>query len=666
LLDTGTPIYRNSRFTEYIGSCIDITEKKIIEERLRASEVRLIEAQRLAGVGSWELDVKSGRIEWSDEMFRTHGRQGSAPADFATFLTYVHPDDRHMLLDANRRLRSNDPVQVQSEYRIIRPGGEVRFVRSIAEAVRSAQGAPIRLLGATQDVTEQVRAAELLRESEERLKNAERVAHVGNWRWDIKSKRVFCSEELLRIFGNPQNGRLGYKQFIQMVVPQDRPPVVRWAKDCLSTKAANCLECQIAQPAGDVRTVRCIVEISRDEQGAPAHVFGTCQDITDFRRALEEAYARQKLETVGTLASGIAHDFNNLLGGVLAQVEVALAELAEGGHPEPELHRIRDSALQGSGIVRQLMIYAGQESENVELIDVSSVVKEMLDLLRVSVPKNAILVTDLDKNLPSVWASSAELRRIVMNLVTNASKAIGTREGRIEVRTTTVTVNQTAISTNISEGKYVRFEVTDSGVGMSAEMQARVFDPFFTTKSGGRGLGLAVVHGIVRNLRGTIEVRSQPGKGTTFAVLLPSAGVDAAVSDASATREDSGGLSDHESAVLLVEDEDPLRQAVAKMLRRAGFQVFEAADGSAAIDLIRAKHARIDVVLLDVTIPGASSREVAAAVAEVRPDSKVILSSAYSEEMVMTLLSPSLFHGFIRKPFRLGDLMQTLRGVVPS
>jgi CheY-like chemotaxis protein len=250
-----------------------------------------------------------------------------------------------------------------------------------------------------------------------------------------------------------------------------------------------------------------------------------------------------------------------------------------------------------------------------------------------------------------------------MNLITNASDAIGIREGSIRV--STAAVNLTALSSNI-DGQYVQLEVTDTGVGMSPEVYARVFDPFFTTKSGGRGLGLAVVHGIVRTLRGTIEVASEPGRGTNFKVLLPSAGVDAAVPDTPIMPEDRDAPADHESGVLVVEDEDPLRQAVAKILRRAGFQVFEAADGSAALDWIRSEHARIDVVLLDMTIPGPSSPEVAAAVAKVRPDTKVILTSAYSEEVVKAGMAPSLFGGFIRKPFRLDDLLHTLRRAVPS
>ena len=278
-----------------------------------------------------------------------------------------------------------------------------------------------------------------------------------------------------------------------------------------------------------------------DNKGNCTHLVGSVHDITDSRRAQEESFARQKLESVGTLASGIAHDFNNLLGGVLAQAELALEELAAGSTPEEELKAIREVAIRGSEIVRQLMIYAGKEDEVVGLVDVSQIVKEMLELLKVSVSKHATLETDLGKDLPAVRANAAQLRQIVMNLVTNASEAIGDRDGVIRVTTRRVTLDRAAaISRNSVESDYLQLEVSDTGCGMSPEMQARVFDPFFTTKSAGHGLGLAVVHGIVRGLRGSIHLTSEPGKGTTFQVLLPCAeGKAGATSDPISGAEES-------------------------------------------------------------------------------------------------------------------------------
>jgi CheY-like chemotaxis protein len=366
------------------------------------------------------------------------------------------------------------------------------------------------------------------------------------------------------------------------------------------------------------------------------------------------------------LAGGIAHDFNNLLGGVLGQAELALEELEAGLSPQEGLKTIRQLAVHGSDIVRQLMIYSGRESEGVGPVNLSQSIAEMAELLKVSVSKHAVLVTDLGQELPAVQADAAQIRRVVMNLVTNASQAIGEREGVIRVTTRRVAgAGATAFSKFGSAGDYLELEVSDTGCGMPQEMQARVFDPFFTTRSTGHGLGLAVVQGIVRNLGGTIHLTSEPGRGATFRILMPCVPAEAEETPDLGRALQSLG-EPLAATVLVVEDEDELRKAVAKVLLRRGAVVLEAAHGSAAVDLLREHGDKIDLVLLDLTIPGASSLEVLAEAARARPDLKVIMTSAYSEEAAAASLSAPNTRGFIRKPFRLEALVNTLYKTLSS
>ena len=506
-------------------------------------------------------------------------------------------------------------------------------------------------------------SARQLRRSEDRLKNAERLAHVGHWDWNVKTDQLSWSEEMYRIFGCQNDAAPRYEEFVRAVLSEDLGRFQDWIRECLANKRGGSLEFRISRPGGDLRTIICTSELTLDEAGSPARMFGACHDMTDARRAQQEDLARQKLESVGLLAGGIAHDFNNLLGGVLAQAELALEHTAPGACPEEQLKAIRNVALRGSEIVRQLMVYAGQEQEAPGAAYVTRIVPEMLGLLKVSVSKRVTLEMDLGDELPAVRATAAEIQQILINLVSNASDAIGDRNGVIRITARCALSDQPA---ELTKGQvavdYVQLEVSDTGCGMAQEVQRRVFDPFFSTKGAGHGLGLAVVHGIVRRLSGSVYLSSEPNRGTTFQVLLPIANAPALQSsEPLAISADPPDHPPSKRTVLVVEDEDILREAVARMLRKRGFVVMEAADGTAAIDRLRASGSDIDVILLDMTIPGASSQEVIAEAAEAHRNVKVILTSAYSREMLTPLMSASHILGFIRKPYQLGDLVQSLQ-----
>jgi PAS domain S-box-containing protein len=572
-------------------------------------------------------------------------------------------EDLEGYLDAGVRAAHTMPL-------VSRSGALLGMVSTYWRECHDFSASELRLLDVlarlAADLIERSRAEEKVRESEARLKSAERITHVGHWTWNLKTNRASWSEEIFRIMGQPQDYEPVYDSFLQMVVSGDRDRLEEWVRDCVSEKRGGVIEYRVVRPSGEERTVVSTSEVLLDEDGSPELFFGACQDVTDARRAQEDSAARQNLESLGTLASGIAHDFNNLLGAVLAQTELAMTELATGSHPNEELRAIRDVAIRGSEIVRQLMIYAGKENDVQEPVDVSIVVEGMRGLLKIAVSPHATLVTDLSKDLP-VRVHAAQVSQIVMNLVVNASEALGDHDGVVRVTTKHTTLGPAEANAKaLSAGEYVQLEVSDTGCGISPEIQAKIFDPFFTTKFSGRGLGLAVVHGIVRSLGGAIQVASQLGKGTTLQVLLPCA---EAGENPDAGRvfsvEESAQLG-RRAALLIVEDEEQLRRAVAQMLRKLGLEVFEVASGSAAIDLLRARGGEIELILLDLTIPGSSSQEVVAEAALARPDVKVILTSAYAEQVAMRMTDHPLVCGFIRKPFKLRDLVQTLRSVLFS
>jgi two-component system cell cycle sensor histidine kinase/response regulator CckA len=344
-------------------------------------------------------------------------------------------------------------------------------------------------------------------------------------------------------------------------------------------------------------------------------------------------------------------------------------ELKEGDSPLEGVKRIMVAAKRGAEIVRELMIYSGEDKEDpVEPIDLARLVEEMLELLKVSISKHAVLQTDLGKNLPAVPGRASQIRQIVMNLIINASEAIGAKDGviRVTISHTILPRPGGANRPGLPSGDYLILEVSDTGGGMTEDAQAKIFDPFFSTKFAGRGLGLAVVQGIVRDHSGAINVVSGPGLGTKFEIFLPCIGdtVPAGHTPVAAVSEKQDWSP--AGTVLVVEDEGLLRFAISKMLRMKGLKVIEAMDGFSALELARAHRGEIDVMLLDVTLPGMSSREVLEKAIDIRPNLKVILTSAYSKESVDASFAGFEVEGFVRKPFQIVDLMQLLQQALPT
>jgi PAS domain S-box-containing protein len=429
------------------------------------------------------------------------------------------------------------------------------------------------------------------------------------------------------------------------------------------------IEYRLRRADGEYRWVLCSGIPRFEPGGVFAGYIGSDIDLTEVRRTREEAFERQKLESLGVLTGGIAHDFNNLLGSILAEAELAGTELAAGSSPGEEIQRIKAIAIRASEIVRELMIYSGQDKAHLEPVDISRLVDEMLQLLKVSVSKRAVVRTDLPKALPVVLGNAAQIRQVVMNLFINASEAIGEQDGVISVTTALVSARQNrganGVAAGLPEGDCLRLEVSDTGCGMTPETRARIFDPFFTTKFAGRGLGLAVVQGIVRAHGGAINVASEPGS-TTFQILLPCVGPSADQGRSTALPASAERVPVASATLLLVEDEETLRSSVSKLLSKRGISVVEASDGWAAIDLLRSHPRTIDVILLDMTIPGASSHDVLEEARRVRPATRIILTSAYSQEMVTASVETPQVRAFIRKPFRLEELMRLLRDILLS
>jgi PAS domain S-box-containing protein len=398
---------------------------------------------------------------------------------------------------------------------------------------------------------------------------------------------------------------------------------------------------------------------------------GIALDVTERRRAehqqrvLEQRMTEaQKLESLGLLAGGVAHDFNNSLTSILGYADLAHSSLPMDSPAREPLDHVVRGARNAADLTRQMLAYAGRGQVAMRALEVPALVSEMGHLLQVSISKRCALFYDFPERLAPVQADEAQLRQVVMNLILNASEALGEDGGTITLRAHERMVTEAELASPWSAeravpGRYVVLEVRDDGAGMDKATLARIFDPFFTTKFQGRGLGLAAVLGIVRAHQGAIQVESAPGAGTTFRVLLPALAPIAAPVMAVAPSTAWHG----EGLVLVIDDEASVRGLARAMLQRLGFGVVEAVNGQDGLAQCEAHASKLRLVLLDRTMPDMSGDEVLVRLQARYPSLPVVLSSGYSEAMTPggSTLPPA---GFLAKPYRLEELTRVVRAAL--
>jgi PAS domain S-box-containing protein len=403
----------------------------------------------------------------------------------------------------------------------------------------------------------------------------------------------------------------------------------------------------------------------RDAAGRIYMLAGISRDITDERKSQEALRQAQKLESLGVLAGGIAHDFNNLLSAILGNLSLAQIKLPPASPSEPYMKSMETTLLRAADLTRQMLAYSGKGRFVVEPLDLSRLVGEITHLLSVSISKKVLLRYDLQPGLPAIEADATQVQQVIMNLVTNASEAIGDREGIINIATGTRELDQNAMDflfagQALEPGRYVTLQVSDTGCGMAPETLAKIFDPFFTTKDSGRGLGLSAMLGILRGHRGGIKIYSEPGKGTTFQVYFRALDTVAQVSEAAPTQATVPFV----GKVLLVDDEPDLRDSITAMLEYLGFEVETAGDGVEALE--RFRPGVYALVLMDLTMPRIDGKEAFRRMKELDPTVRVILSSGYNEQEAIQQFLGRGLAGFIQKPYMLRTLTEALEKALRS
>ena len=516
-----------------------------------------------------------------------------------------------------------------------------------------------------QGVLRQLQAAEeKLRRTEHRYQTLIESIPDIIYTLDLDGSLSYISPRWETILGHNESEVLG-RFFIEFAPPEDHPFLVRVFKDVRNHKKnVENVHWHYLRKDGASRFFLGSAAPLYDEEGRVTGMIGMARDVTDHKRLEEQLLQSQKMESIGNLAGGIAHDFNNLLGGILGYATFVKRKLSTRDKIYQSIEAIERSAQRAAELTKQLLGFARRGKFQVRPIDCNALIGEIVLILQRTIDPRIAIEVDPDPRLYLIEGDEAQVQQALMNICLNARDAMpqgGTL--KIASRNQRMVPDQASRQRGMKEGNYIRLTLADTGTGMSPEVRDRIFEPFFTTKAKGQGtgLGLSMVYGIIQNHGGMIEMQSHAGRGSTFSVFLP------AIDSAALNGEELPPVLDihqGQETILLVDDEEIIRGLGVDILEDRGYRVFSASEGREAIRIYRERIREIDLVILDVMMPGIGGKETYRQLRAINPQVKVLLSSGYSTNGEVGEILKQGVSGFVQKPYREEELAAKVREVL--
>jgi PAS domain S-box-containing protein len=586
-----------------------------------------------------------------------------------TWLEAILPEDRAGTADA---LAKQVDGSYDVMYRIQRPDGSLRWIRDRAFPVRDETGQVIHVTGVAEDVTGQVKAAEALRESQGLLEQAEGVAHVGSWSSPVDgSGPLIWSKECFRIFGLPVGAPPCFTEYLAMVHPDDRGRVSAAREEAIRDGTRYSVEYRFLRGDGATRYLSARADVVCDLKGRVERLVGVVQDVTErieseirLKEAETQLLQTHKMEAVGRLAGGVAHDFNNLLTVILGTSEMAIASLPKDHAVRADIEEIHRTGLRAAALTQQLLAFSRRQVIAPRRHDLNASVAGMSKLLRRVIGEQIELSVKTHVVPVVAMVDPGQIEQLIMNLAVNGRDAMP-EGGKLVIEASVVALDaeNARLHDGLPPGEYATLSVCDTGSGISDEVKGRLFEPFFTTKELGKGtgLGLATCYGIAKQNKGGIVCHSVVGRGTTFVVLVPFLREPSvAVLNEASTEAPSQGA----ETLLLIEDEESIRKVSVRVLTAQGYATLEAADGEAGLSILRQDAQRhIRLALIDMVMPKLGGDKLAKAVAEIRPDVRILFMTGHTDE---ALSGRTLAHDVLRKPFTSQELCGKIRAVLDA
>ncbi len=648
-------------------------EREELLQRERASRARaeaalkdLAIAGRVAGLLAWRYDRATHRLDWGGDSSTIRGAPRPATVDEAVAL--FAPGELATVRETFARcVREGRAFDLLT--RIVVDGGREVVVRAIGEGERDAQGTLVGARGALQDLTDLMNArAEGERQArlaEERFRLLAQATHDVIWDLDLRSRTIWWNEHYERAFGHRPDADLG-RSWIRHIHPEDATRVVRSLEEAIDGSATRWQE-EYRFLCADGRALvvvdRCFV--MRDHAGQAIRAIGSMMDVTDKRRMEEQLRQAQRLDAVGRLTGGLAHDFNNLLTVILGTAEVLGHDLGERPGLQALAATIATAAERGSQLTNRLLAYARKQALQPVATDIGRLLTGLEPLVRRALGERLEVRLSAEPGMHPALVDPGQLESAVLNLCINARDAMPAG-GRlaIEARAERLDAGQAHALGELGAGDYVVIAVADTGEGMPAEVQARAFEPFFTTKpaGAGSGLGLSMVYGFVRQSQGAVRLCSEPGRGTTVWLYLPAAPAQRPAVAAAPPGSDVPAAQGQR--VLLVEDNDLVRQHVTALLLSLGYRVQAVAGSAAALALLAGDPHGTDLLFSDVVMPGMNGCELAEAARALRSDLPVLLTTGYADDIA--LAGAGAAWPLLRKPWRRDELAHKLHEVLAA
>ena len=580
------------------------------------------------------------------------------------FQDITHPDDLPDSLVGLERMCRGEVSSYETDERYVRRDGQTVWVHVHVTLLHDADGKPLGCLAQVLDITERKLAEQALRASEQRYRGIVESATDGVWMLDELDRTIFVNRAMADMLGYEVRELLG-RLAVEFMRDQTEP-IGRHALRRRREGQTHRYEARLRRKDGRELWAEMSATPLLDERDHYSGAVCMVADMTERRQArlerdqLEARLAQsQRLETVGQLAGGIAHDFNNLLAVILNYAYFVRQQLAEDSSVRADVDEIRRAAERASELTHQLLVFSRREAVRLEVLDVNEVVRDMERLMRRTIGENVVLLTELDEDPCMVKADAAQLEQVVLNLVVNSRDAMpGGGTVTIATRRVELTGDRGQAPPSLAPGSYVFLSVRDDGEGMEPDVAAHAFEPFFTTKpkGAGTGLGLATVYGTVTQCGGEADIRSAPGEGSEVRVWLPETlERTRAVRDAPEGANGSAG-----ETVLVVEDEDAVRQLTCRILESGGFRCLSASGGEEALRLHGEAETHIDLLLTDVVIPGMSGRELAERIAAEGSRVPVLFMSGYTDDVVDRHALPPGATALVHKPFTAASLLRSV------